>query len=215
MARGRRNIWVLWVWANGCGLLLGVLLHIMLVHGSTPAASKPGTLLFEKLGLSVAAFVLCVLQQLLVRVFICTTWRDVLFQTGLTLSAFWIGFYATQIPSSHVIAILLLGIAAGWFLPDRPGEWRRWMWLSTAGFVGAALLELLATSPSHSAIGGAAWLLKHVIAWNYFGLFSGVASASMTGWQLAQTLRHHQTATESSSRAMASAHSLQLLLNRR
>ena len=214
MASGRRNIWVLWGWANGCGLLLGVLLHILLAHGSAPAAGKPGHLLFQKLSLSAAAFVLCVLQQMLVRVFISTTWRDVLFQSGLTISAFWIGFYATQIPSGHGTAILVFGIAAGWLLRGRPGEWRRWMWLSTAGFLGAALLELLATSPFHSAVGGAAWLLKHIVAWNYFGLFSGVASGAMTGWQLAQTLRRHQTETEHSS-VIGTPHSLQLLLNQR
>ena len=206
MRGGRHGIWIIWGWANGCGLLLGVLLHLLFAH-STHSPAEPGRLLIEKLAFSTAAFVLCLLQQMLVRVFVRNTWRDVLFQTGLTISAFWIGFYAMRIPGTHLLMICLSGIGAGWWWRNRCGEWRRWMWLSTVGFLLAAASELLAAqSPSEIA-----WLVNHVTAFNYFGLFAGVASTVMTAGQLANSLCRKPVPHQVLGVA-ATPHSLQLLL---
>lgn len=188
MASGRRGIWMIWGWANGCGVLLGVALHLAFAH---PAVAAAGTnhLLAQKLTFSTVAFVLCLLQQMLVRVFVRTTWRDILFHTGLTVSAFWIGFYAVQISTPHLLAILAAALTGGWLSRNRCGEWRRWMWLSTVGFLAAAVLEILASRSLHLEISGTVWLINHVMAFNYFGLFAGVASAVMTAGQLANSLR--------------------------
>lgn len=179
-------LWVRWGLANGCGLSLGLVLHQGLWHSALSTTQVPAAarLFFETFGLSTAALALCFLQQVILRLFVRVSWRDVVLQTGLTASAFWIGYSAIGMPFPHIVILSTLGTLTGWMLRKRRGEWRRWMWLSSGGFFTATLVEMAA---SHGFAGNC--FSAHILTCTYLGYFAGVASGALTGWQLARSLR--------------------------